>query len=160
MINMDTELKNYKIFLADDDLDDCNSFSESIEELQLSSHLTIVHDGEQLMELLNETENFPDIIFLDLNMPRKSGFECLKEIKQNNTINIIPIIIISTTLDNNTINRLYKDGASHFIQKPSDFSQLTNLIYTALNSVSMPRFNEQVKEKFVILPQATVHGKK
>jgi len=61
-----------KILLADDDIDDCFFFEKALEELQLSTHLTIVHDGQQLMNYLSEnSKNLPDVLFLDLNMPRK-----------------------------------------------------------------------------------------
>ena len=78
-------LKQLNILLADDDLDDCLFFKEALEGMPVNTHLTAVHDGEQLMQLLaNEKIKLPDILFLDLNMPRKNGFECLTEIKQNN----------------------------------------------------------------------------
>lgn len=74
--------KQLNILLADDDSDDCLFFKEALRELLLSTNLTTVHDGEQLMQLLtNETNVLPHVLFLDLNMPRKNGFECLTEIK-------------------------------------------------------------------------------
>ncbi|MEO6669305.1 MAG: response regulator [Ferruginibacter sp.] len=149
---MKTGIPKYKILLADDDIDDCNSFKESLEELKLSYALTVVHNGEQLMKLLNETGEYPDVIFLDLNMPRKTGFQCLAEIKEDKRTNMIPVVIVSTSLDNYTIERLYEGGAIHFIQKPSDFTQLTSLVYKALKALSFPQSNDGFKEKFVIFP--------
>lgn len=149
---MNIDIPKYKILLADDDIDDCNSFKESLEELKLSYSLTLVHNGEQLMKLLNETGDYPDVIFLDLNMPRKTGFQCLAEIKEDKRTSMIPVVIVSTSLDNYTIDRLYEGGAIHFIQKPSDFTQLTSMVYKALKALSFPQSNEGLKEKFEILP--------
>jgi CheY-like chemotaxis protein len=71
-----------RVLLADDDADDCLFFKEALEELPLSTSLTIVNDGDQLMKwLLKNTSRLPHVLFLDLNMPRKNGFECLTEIR-------------------------------------------------------------------------------
>jgi CheY-like chemotaxis protein len=87
-------LKPLNILLADDDLDDCIFFKEAVGELMLSANLKVVHDGEQLMQLLiSETSELPDVLFLDLNMPRKNGFECLTEIKLDPRLKQLPIII-------------------------------------------------------------------
>jgi len=77
-------LKQLNILLADDDIDDCIFFKEALEEFTIPSNLTTVNDGEQLMQILtDETNQLPNILFLDINMPRKNGFECLSEIKLN-----------------------------------------------------------------------------
>ncbi len=82
------------VLLADDDTDDCRFFELALNELALNTELTIVHNGEQLMSYLTDESNkIPDVLFLDLNMPRKNGFECLLEIKLNKKIGNIPIIV-------------------------------------------------------------------
>ena len=79
-LSMNSEQLN--ILLADDDTDDCIFFKKALDELTLPTNLVAVHDGEQLMHLLtNDTNPLPHILYLDLNMPRKNGFECLSEIK-------------------------------------------------------------------------------
>lgn len=125
------------ILLADDDKDDCNFFKEALEELPLSSHLTLVHDGDQLMQLLNKrTGPLPDALFLDLNMPRKNGFACLEEIKGNNKLKHLPVIILSTSFDENIADGLYKNGAHFYICKPADFNKLKEVIKHALALVA------------------------
>ena len=69
--------------LADDDNDDCLFFSEALEKIHLPTNLTTLNNGTQLMVELANTSKLPTVIFLDLNMPRKNGFECLAEIKVN-----------------------------------------------------------------------------
>jgi CheY-like chemotaxis protein len=87
-----------KILLADDDTDDRFFFEKALNELSLNTHLTTVHGGEQLMEyLLENTKNLPDVLFLDLSMPRKNGIECLSEIKENKQLEAVPVIMFSTS---------------------------------------------------------------
>jgi len=130
-----------KILLADDDTDDCLLFTEVLEELQLQTALTIVHDGEQLMQVLTKTSNeICDVLFLDLNMPRKNGFVCLEEIKRNDKLKSIPVIIFSTAYDQSVADVLYKNGAQHYICKPGDFYELKKIIQKALLLVSEKTF--------------------
>ena len=76
------KLKQLNILLADDDTDDCIFFKEALDELLLPTHLITVHDGEQLMQLLtNETTELPDVLFLDLNMPRKKRLRMFRRNK-------------------------------------------------------------------------------
>src|SRR5436190_20290480 len=86
------------ILLADDDKDDCFLFREALSELPVPTNLVTVHDGEQLMSYLTEhAKDLPDVLFLDLNMPRKNGFECLTEIKHTDTLKDLPVIMFSTS---------------------------------------------------------------
>lgn len=85
-------VKKLSIILADDDIDDCLFFTEALEELKINIQLKIVHDGEELMRQLALKNNKYDVLFLDLNMPRKNGFECLQEIKSNEKLISLPVI--------------------------------------------------------------------
>jgi CheY-like chemotaxis protein len=112
------------ILIADDDKDDQQFFSMALEALNIPIRLTTVVDGEKLMAYLSENmEQLPDVIFLDLNMPRKNGFECLLEIKLNQKLNQVPVIIFSTSFEQEMVNMLYKNGAKYYIRKPSEFLQ-------------------------------------
>ena len=78
------KMEQLQILLADDDKDDRFLFREALSELPLFTNLETVHDGEQLMNYLNEhSDSLPHVLFLDLNMPRINGFECLSEIKHD-----------------------------------------------------------------------------
>jgi CheY-like chemotaxis protein len=125
--------KSINILLADDDIDDCYFFKQALEALALPAHLTTVNDGGQLMEhLVKNLEHLPDVLFLDINMPRKNGLECLSEIKQNKKLEDIPVVMFSTSNSWDTINSLFKSGVNIYIHKPSDFTQLKQVIQHAL----------------------------
>ncbi len=126
-------LKQINILLADDDIDDCGFFKQALEALSVSYKLTTVHDGVELLEYLSaNSAHLPHIIFLDINMPRKNGSECLSEIKQNPKLKNIPVVMFSTSNAWDTINKLFKSGAHVYIHKPSDFAQLKQVIHHAL----------------------------
>lgn len=139
------------VLLADDDKDDCFLFQLVLEDLQLNTHLTTVHDGEKLMQLLTqETNKPPSVLFLDLNMPRKNGFESLVEIKLNEKLKTIPIIIFSTSFEKEMADLLYQNGANFYICKPSEFSELTKVIYHVLTISAKTNFTQPTKDKFLL----------
>ena len=139
------------VLLADDDKDDCFLFKEALEELPLSTRLTVVHDGDQLMKLLTkDTGQFPHVLFLDLNMPRKNGFECLIEIKLNKKLSQLIVITYSTSSEQDILNLLYKNGSQYYIRKPSDFTQLKKLIHQALTNIAERHFEQPSRENFVL----------
>jgi CheY-like chemotaxis protein len=130
-------LKKLNILLADDDTDDCTFFKEALEDLKLSAHLTIVHDGEELMQLLeHEKKSLPDVLFLDINMPRKNGFECLSEIRHDKKLKDLPVVMFSTSNSIDKISAIFKIGAHVYIHKPGDFAQLKEVISHALPIVT------------------------
>jgi CheY-like chemotaxis protein len=141
------------LLLADDDKDDCLFFKDALEELPIMAKLTTVHDGEQLMQLLAE-EQFtpppPHVLFLDLNMPRKNGFEVLSELKLDEKLSKLPVIIFSTSFEEDVANLLYKKGAHYYIRKPAEFSQLKKVIYQALLLTTEENPVQPAKENFVI----------
>ena len=145
------KLKQLNILLADDDMDDCIFFKEALEELDLSKQVTVVHDGEQLMQLItNETYEIPHVLFLDLNMPRKNGFECLSEIKLNLRLKQLPVIIFSTSFEQEVVNLLFKNGAHYFIRKPSEFSQFKKIIQETVTLIAEGNVSQTNRENFVI----------
>lgn len=137
------------IILADDDNDDCLLFKEALNELSLAVSLTAVHDGERLMHHLSSSANLPHALFLDLNMPRKNGFECLTEIKNHPTLKDLPVIVYSTSYDEEKANLLYKTGAHYFICKPSDFEELKMVVHKAIMLLSQNNL-QATKENFFI----------
>ncbi len=125
--------KKLSILLADDDTDDCNLFKEALQAIPITTQLNIVRNGDELMSYLNENiEHLPNVLFLDINMPRKNGFECLAEIKQNEQLKDLPVVMYSTSGSNDKINILFKTGADVYIRKPSNFAQIVQVIHHAL----------------------------
>jgi CheY-like chemotaxis protein len=139
------------IFLADDDQSDCLLFKDALEELPLSAKLTTFENGEKLMEKLTQKDNkLPDVLFLDLNMPRKNGFVTLGEIKRNNALDSIPVIIFSTAFEQKKVNQVFRDAAHYYIRKPTDFSELKKIINTALTLITQRNNPLPGKENFII----------
>src|ERR1035437_3449885 len=132
------------IILADDDIDDRSFFEKALKEIPIPSRLTTVRDGEELMNYLHANPNqLPDVLFLDLSMPRKTGFECLTEIKEDEKLKHLPVIMLSTSFprdnkyEQNIINMLYTIGAMDYIRKPGDYQTLKEVVHTALIKVTL-----------------------
>jgi CheY-like chemotaxis protein len=129
--------KPLNILLADDDKDDRLFFKMALDALTISTQFETIADGEKLMAyLFKNAEQLPDVLFLDLNMPRKNGFECLTEIKLNKTLKLLPVIILSTSFEQEVVNRLYQNGAQYFMRKPAEFSQLKKIIQQTVTLIS------------------------
>jgi len=134
------------ILFADDDADDRFFFNKALEEIDISTQLTTVNDGQLLMNHLCENcDSLPDVLFLDLNMPCKNGYECLSEIKQNVKLKDIPVIIFTTSCPNDSVVMLFKVGAQDFVRKSGDFEQLKLVIHQALiRAIAKNSFNKEV----------------
>lgn len=141
------------LLLADDDIDDCDFFQDAIDEISKPLNLTILNNGVELMEFLltNDTIH-PNLIFLDLNMPKKSGMECIAEIKATDRLAHIPIIIYSTSLDQTVVNSLYQMGAHHYIQKPAEFKSIKSVIEKAIALFPSTILQPRTMDSFIIQP--------
>ena len=120
------------ILIADDDADDQYLIQEICDELDLKNVLQFAADGEELLDTLFERiENMsplPGLILLDLNMPRKNGLTSLEEIKSNPQLKHIPIVILTTSRNEDDIQDCYQLGAAGIITKPAAFNGLVNTI--------------------------------
>lgn len=138
------------VFLAEDDEDDRSFFQDALKQVCPGTWLTMATNGIELMDILYKPPvPMPDVIFLDLNMPAKNGFECLQEIKGNKSLKKLPVIIFSTTTQDETINKVYKQGASYYICKPTDFDQLKTIIKKVLSIDWRKEYGQPTKEKFI-----------
>lgn len=122
------------ILLADDDEDDRAFFSEAIMELKMDNKLTLFTNGNGLMDYLVLPDiKLPHILFLDLNMPGKTGIECLKEIRANARFKDVSVAIYSTSSSEKDIEDTFIEGANIYIKKPNDFSALKKVIKEVIN---------------------------
>ena len=118
-----------KVLLAEDDEDDQFFFSNALLELPFPTELTIVSNGKDAVEKLKDLEVKPDIIFLDLNMPKMNGKECLKLIRNNQSYTYIPCIILSTSSATAEIEETYCAGANMYMLKPNEAGNLWKMVY-------------------------------
>jgi len=116
------------ILLAEDDQDDRMFFKDAFDAVKIEHDLTMFEDGIELMDYLHDTNELPHIVFLDLNMPGKSGIECLKEIRSNNRLRDLSVAIYSTSASNNNIEETFILGANVYIKKPKDFITLKKIL--------------------------------
>jgi CheY-like chemotaxis protein len=115
-----------RCFIVDDDPDDQELFSAAMEKTSLQDYTCIfADDGEEAIEKLNEGF-VPDYIFLDLNMPRLNGMQCLKEIRKQQHLQQIPIAIYTTSADEGSKREALRLGATAFISKPARFNDLVS----------------------------------
>ncbi|TDO82967.1 CheY-like chemotaxis protein [Flavobacterium chryseum] len=118
----------YKNFLQiDDDSDDCELFMEALNAVS-ASHYTSINDPVEAYHKLIKQEVKPDVIFLDLNMPIMSGLELLSEIKKQDILQQIPVIIFSTSRLEDLIKEAKLLGAHDYISKPNNFNDLKKIL--------------------------------
>lgn len=124
---MNTDFIN--ICLADDDEDDRLFFTDAFDELKINTKVSTFNDGVALMNYLNNEDSvLPSVLFLDLNMPKKNGVECLLEIKKNEKLSDIAIAIYSTSSSEEHIEETFINGANIYIKKPNDFEDLKKIL--------------------------------
>lgn len=122
-----------EILLVEDNEGDIGLVEEIFEEDQINNNLSITEDGEEAMDFLNRQGKFvnaprPDIILLDLNLPKKDGREVLKEIKEDERFRMIPVVVLTTSKAEKDILKSYDLHANSFITKPVDFEQFIKVI--------------------------------
>jgi CheY-like chemotaxis protein len=124
------------ILMADDDEDDRMMARDAMEEAQVLNDIRFVVDGEELLDYLYRRGKFsdmadsprPGLILLDLNMPRKDGREALEEIKADQSLCQIPIVVLTTSRAEEDICRTYNLGVNSFITKPVSFDGLVHVM--------------------------------
>lgn len=117
------------ILLADDDEDDRLLFKDAFNEIKIKTLIEVVNDGDELMNLLaDENAVVPNLLFLNLYMPRKTGLECLEEIKKMKHLKEMKIAIYSTSASEKDIDKAFVKGANVYIKKPNDFKDLKKLL--------------------------------
>jgi CheY-like chemotaxis protein len=122
--------------LVDDDADDAYLFQDTLMEVDASIHFQHAKDGMETLDILRSNHaRLPDVIFLDLNMPRMDGKECLKLLKQDKELSKIPVIMYTTSSQAKDIEETMMSGALCFITKPSNMKELIKILSTIAQGV-------------------------
>jgi CheY-like chemotaxis protein len=119
-----------KVVLADDDPDNAFLFRVVLKQVDPSKELVIVNDGEQLMKLLESS--VPDLLFLDLSMPYKNGYDCLAEIKENPRLAHLPVVVYSSSADIEDIKKSFEFNADLYVVKAFNSKHLKNALESIL----------------------------
>ena len=119
---------NFTIFYTDDDPDDREFFLDIIGQLDESYNVVTQNNGQQLLYALNNPPPHPCLVFLDINMPGLSGYETLKRVRESEKHRELPIIMFSTSSDENSIKKCRELGASYYLPKSGVFEQLKKSI--------------------------------
>jgi DNA-binding response OmpR family regulator len=113
-----------QILYIDDDDDDQEFFQFAVNQISDGIHCIITHDARLALHKLTTREWVPDIIFLDLNMPVMTGRQFLEEARKRKELNVIPVVILSTSAQLSTIRLMKEEGAQDFVTKPSSVHEL------------------------------------
>ena len=121
------------VLLVEDDPGDVLIAREALAAGRLSTDLHVVNDGDEALSYLRRLDGYadairPDLILLDLNLPRKSGHEVLAEVKQDPELRRIPVVVLTTSQAREDVAKSYDLHASVHVAKPSDFDQLTQVV--------------------------------
>lgn len=121
------------VLMVDDDEGDIQLTKECLEEAKILVDLSVVHDGEQCMQFLRRQGTYsqagrPDVILLDLNMPRKDGRQTLDEIRKDVNLKTLPVVILTTSDADQDIVESYTKGANCYVTKPVDFEQYRKIV--------------------------------
>lgn len=128
------------IILADDDESDRANFIDALEESRIKTVVHTVQDGVELMDhLAREDTPVPHLLFLDLNMPRKNGLACLKEIRSNEKLKAVAVAIYSTSSYDKDMEETFNHGANIYIKKPTDFGVLKQVLDKVLSAAYVYR---------------------
>lgn len=127
-------MQKFDIFYADDDEDDLMLFNEVVEKISNDSqneiNLHIHLNGESLIENIKKNKDSKGVVFLDINMPFRSGFEILEKIRQEPEISEYPVIMYSTSSNRDSIVKSQNLGANFYVIKPYEFNDLLKMIST------------------------------
>ena len=124
-----------EILLVEDSPSDTDLTIEALREAKVRNHLSVVEDGVQALEFLRRQGKHggaprPDLILLDLNLPRKDGREVLAEIKSDDSLKTIPVVVLTTSRAEQDVLQAYKYHANCYITKPVDFEQFLNVVHS------------------------------
>ncbi|MEO7976961.1 response regulator [Flavobacterium sp.] len=125
-------MTDFTIFYTDDDEDDLSIFTDAVESLPKKIELMTYNGGDKLLKAIYNPPPTPNLVFLDLNMPGKNGFDVLSELRNSETKSNIPVVIFSTSNEPTIIEKCRNLGANFFITKPVLMKDIVKSIEHAL----------------------------
>jgi len=138
------------IYIADDDFDDVEFFKIALKELSADCTLTVANDGDELVQNLQKSTIPPNIIFLDVNMPKIDGLSVLSVIRQMPYFHSVPVVVYSTSSLDIYVSKAYEKGASLFVVKPYSITTLKELVAYVLSMDWQNHIVPRQLEKFVM----------
>ena len=126
-------MKDLHILLVEDNEGDIILTLEALKEMKTRNRVTVARNGEKALELLASTIELPDLVLLDINLPKVDGIEVLANIKRDPKFKSIPVIMLSTSSSESDINAAFANNANHFISKPVDLSCFMEVVTTIEN---------------------------
>ncbi len=135
-------MKNLNILLIEDDMIEVMKLKRATGSLNLNHNITEANNGEEALKLLEQKDNFPDIILLDLNMPKINGIEFLKILKADDQLRYIPTIVLTTSSNQRDLLECYKIGIAGYVLKPLKYDEYVSKIEKLLSYWSV---NELIK---------------
>jgi CheY-like chemotaxis protein len=131
-----------KIMLIEDDMIEIMKLNRTISKLKLKHKIVDTNNGEDALKLLSKKDNLPDIILLDLNMPKVNGIEFLDILKNDESLKYIPTVILTTSSNQKDLHECFKIGVSGYILKPLKYEDYVDKINKVLSYWSI---NELIK---------------
>lgn len=133
---MNSKLNEVEILLVEDNLSDAELITRALRKVNLANHLIHVKDGEEAIEFIfaqgkyaeREVKNIPRVILLDIKMPKVDGIEVLRRIKSNEATRSIPVVIMTSSKEEQDIVRSYELGVNSFVVKPVDFNSFSKAV--------------------------------
>jgi CheY-like chemotaxis protein len=122
-----------RILLVEDDEDDITFFELALKKQSIATQLTTLTDGDQVMPYLNDAADHPDLLVLDLNLPKLPGREVLTQIKRSPVSQAIPVVILSTSSAQEDSEFCIANGAERFLTKPTSLTSLSSMLAEVLN---------------------------
>jgi CheY-like chemotaxis protein len=130
-------MKKIRILLIEDDADDIDLLREAFDMNNIQCHIDVVKEGDLAIPFLQGTEDLPDIIVMDLNLPKLHGRELMTQLKASEAFSTIPLVVLTTSSLEDDINFSYRIGASEFITKPNTIEGF-NLAVNTIAKVARP----------------------
>lgn len=131
---------NLRVLLIEDDEIERMKLARVIEKNNFGHTLIEAKNGEEALNILSDFPNLPDIIFLDLNMPKMNGIEFLKILKSDDRLKYLPVVILSTSSNHKDLKECYEIGIAGYITKPLKYEEYTHKIIALLNYWSINEF--------------------